>query len=145
MSIQEQQQRLLDLEAIRDLPRRYACCVWRKDAAGAARLFAEDGFMQTGTGEPVLGHDALVDAFTKAFGGSDAHPFVHNHVIELSGDTATGFCCLDLRVRVDGKILIGSGDYHDIYVRRNNTWLFHSRKLCIHYQVPIATPATQAR
>ena len=48
-------QRLLDLEAIRDLARRYAHCIWRKDADGAAALFADDGAMDTGDRPPLVG------------------------------------------------------------------------------------------
>ena len=41
-------QQLSDLEAIRDLARRYAHCVWQKDAAGCAALFIEGGEMDAG-------------------------------------------------------------------------------------------------
>ena len=41
-------QRLADLEAIRDLPRRYAHFVWQGDAKGACALFTDDGVMDTG-------------------------------------------------------------------------------------------------
>ena len=55
--------RLLDLEAIRDLACRYAHCIWRKDADGAASLFADDGVMDTGDRPPLVGRDAIRDAY----------------------------------------------------------------------------------
>ncbi len=137
MNIQEQIQHLLDLEAIRDLAHRYAHCIWGKDATGAAQLFTEDGCMDMGRGEPICGRTALASIYEQAFTSSITHPFVHNHVIELSGDTATGTCHIDLRITIDEKTLIGSADYHDVYVRQDGTWLFQSRKLTMHYQVPI--------
>ena len=94
--------RLLDLEAIRDLACRYANCIWRKDADGAAALFADDGVMDTGDRPPLVGRDAIRDAYRAILPSSDLQPFVHNHVIDLDGDRATGSCNLDLRVTRDG-------------------------------------------
>jgi uncharacterized protein (TIGR02246 family) len=110
--------RLADLEAIRDLPRRYAHCVWQKDAAGCAALFIEDCEMDTGMGgQPIVGREAMVKAYAPTFESGDLQPFVHNHVIDLDGDTATGTVYLDLRATMNGKAMIGSGFYEDKYVR----------------------------
>lgn len=139
MNTQEQIQRLLDLEAIRDLVHRYAHCIWCKDVAGAAQLFTEDGFMDMGRGEPICGRAAITSVYEQAFTSSITHPFVHNHVIELTGNTATGVCHIDLRITIDEKILIGTADYHDVYVRQDDTWLFQSRELTMHHQIPVTT------
>lgn len=141
MNLNEQMQRLLDLEAIRDLPRRYAHCVWRKDAAGSAALFTEDGFMDIGTGEPMRGRAAIVATYAPIFAGGELQPFVHNHVIELDGDMATGTAYIDLRVTVGGKNLIGTGIYHDVYVRTAGGWLFQSRKLIMNHMLPFGEAA----
>lgn len=142
---EEALRRLLDREAIRDLPHRYALCIWTKDAEGAAGLFTETGWMDAGNGTAIRGRAALVAVYRHAFGASDSHPFVHNCVIELAGDTATGRCCLDLRVNVGGRILMGSGEYRDAYVRTEDGWLFASRTLRMHYQVPVATVTNPER
>ena len=117
MGMQEDIRRLMDLEAIRDLARRYAHCVWIKDPAGAA---------------------ALIAVYRNAFGQSDFQPFVHNHVIELADDRATGVCYLDLRAAIDGRSMIGAGYYHDVYIRRPDGWKFKSRQLTLAYLVPLA-------
>ena len=39
---------LMDVEAIRDLARGYAHCVWQRDSDGAVDLFAPDGVMDMG-------------------------------------------------------------------------------------------------
>ena len=129
--------RLLDLEAIRDLACRYARCIWRKDADGAADLFAGDGVMDTGDRPPLVGRDAIRDAYRAILPSSDLQPFVHNHVIDLDGDRATGSCNLDLRVTRDGRSLIGSGSYEDRYVRVGDGWQFASRRLTMHFLVPL--------
>ena len=75
--------------------------------------------------------------YTPTFERSDLQPFVHNHVIELDGDSATGTVYLDLRATMDGKAMIGSGHYDDRYVRTAEGWRFASRKLTLRHFVPL--------
>lgn len=130
-------QRLLDLEAIRDLARRYAHCIWTKDADGAAALFADDGVMDTGDRPPLVGAAAIRDAYRTILPASDFLPFVHDHLIELQGDRATGTCHLDLRMTRDGRRHLGAGSYADHYVRAGERWKFASRRLTMHFLVPV--------
>ena len=120
---------LADLDAIRDLARRYAHCVWQKDVEGAIALFTDDAEMDTGDRPPIIGREALLQSYHDMFAASDFRPFVHNHVVEIDGDTATGTCYLDLRSVVDGKAMIGHGFYQDRYVRVGDGWKFTSRLL----------------
>ena len=127
---------LVDNDAIRDLARRYADCVWRRDISGAVTLFADDGVMDTGTGAPIVGRAALLEAYRSMLTG-DLQPFVHNHVIELAGDRATGRCYLDLRATRDGISMMGSGWYDDVYVRTASGWKFQSRRLNMRFFAPL--------
>jgi ketosteroid isomerase-like protein len=127
---------LSDKDEIRDLARHYADCVWRRDVRGAVELFAEDGVMDTGTGSPIAGRAALLAAYEGMLTG-DLQPFVHNHVIELEGDRATGRCYLDLRATYDGVSMMGSGHYDDVYVRTVAGWKFLSRKLNMRFFSPL--------
>jgi len=129
--------RLADLEAIRDLACRYAHCVWQKDAIGAVALFTEDGVMDTGDRPPIKGRAALLESYRGILGDAAFQPFVHNHVIELRGDTATGTCYLDLRAVREGRSMIGAGYYEDEYVRTDGAWKFRGRKLNLLWFVPI--------
>ena len=128
---------LADKEAIRDLACRYAHCVWQKDIDGAIELFAEDGQMDMGTLPPITGREALREAYRQTVGGGAFRPFVHNHLVELDGDRATGICYLDLRAEADGKSMIGAGFYRDDYVRTAGGWKFQSRKLTLDFFVPL--------
>jgi len=132
--------RLADDAAIRDLARRYAHCVWQRDAAGAADLFAPDGEMNTGDRPVIRGRDAVRTAYEEIFTTSELYPMVHNHVIELDDDRASGTCYLDLRARVDGEDRVGSGFYQDQYVRLDGAWKFASRKLTMCYFVAADAP-----
>ncbi|RMF24127.1 MAG: nuclear transport factor 2 family protein [Deltaproteobacteria bacterium] len=125
-------------EQIRDLARRYADCVWRKDVEGAAALFADDGVMDTGDRPPIRGRVRIREEYERAFRDSDFQPFVHNHVIDsLAGDEATGRCYLDLRATIEGRSMIGAGHYEDRYCRVEGTWYFSSRKLVMDFLVPL--------
>jgi len=128
---------LVDREAIRDLTNRYAHCVWRKDVQGAAGLFAEDGEMDTGDRPVIKGRAALLEEYQRMITGPQFHPFVHNHIIELHGDAASGVCYLDLRATVASTSMIGSGYYDDRYIRVGTAWKFQSRKLTLCYFVPL--------
>jgi len=127
---------LADKEEIRDLARRYAHCVWQEDTDGAIDLFTDDGAMNIG-GQMIHGRQNLLDAYRSMLAGRGLQPYVHNHVIELDGDRATGTCYLDVRASMEGKSLIGGGFYHDVYVRTPKGWKFASRNLTLKYFVPI--------
>ena len=128
---------LVDREAIRDLAARYAHYVWRKDVSGAVSLFSDDGEMDTGDRPAIRGRAALLAEYGRMITGPQFHPFVHNHIIELRGDTAGGTCYLDLRATMENTSMIGSGYYDDRYVRVGGEWKFRSRKLTLCYFVPL--------
>jgi ketosteroid isomerase-like protein len=128
---------LADAESIRDLARQYAHHVWRNDAASVVELFSEDGEMNTSLEQPVRGKAALRELFERLIGDSDFQPFVHNHVIDIRGDEASGTCYVDLRATVDGKSMIGSGYYEDTYVREGGVWKIETRGLTLRFFVPL--------
>jgi len=136
-SLEKNIQRLADLEAIRDLARRYAHFVWQERSLDVVELFAADGVMDMGEDGAIEGRDNLRAVYSKKVGGEMMlHPFVHNHVIDLDGDEASGTCYLDLRCTREGESLMGSGYYEDGYVRVEGEWKFKSRKLTMCYLVP---------
>jgi hypothetical protein len=125
---------LADLEAIRDLARGYAHCVWQNDPGGAVDLFADDGVMDMGDRPKLEGRAALLTEYREVFRTSAFRPFVSQHVIELDGDRASGTCYLDLKAVVDDVMMVGWGYYDDAYIRLEGGWRFASRKLnLVHY------------
>jgi len=138
MSDHERQiQNLLDLEAIRNLARCYAHLVWQNKPMEMVELFAEDGIADMGPdGGLIEGRAALRAYYQEKVDNMILHPFVHNHIIDLDGDTASGIVYVDLRCVRDGESLMGSGYYEDEYVRENGEWKFQSRVMNLCYLVP---------
>lgn len=131
--------RLVDLESIRDLARRYAHHVWQGQPLEAVALFARDGVMDLGADGRIEGIGQLRAVYGEKVGGDMLlQPYVHNHVvtIEEDGNHASGVCYLDLRCRRDGESLIGAGFYEDRYLREDGVWKFASRRLKLDYLVP---------
>ncbi len=130
---------LADLEAIRDLARRYAHHVWQNEHDRLSDLFADDGEMDPGTRAPLRGRAALDAGFREMLtAGSTFLPYVQQHVVDLDGDTATGACYIDLRAVVDGQSMIGAGWYTDRYVRTAVGWRIQSRKLTLRFFASLA-------
>jgi len=138
-SIDQTVRELADLEAIRDLARRYAHCVWQNDVPGAIDLFTDDGVMDTGDGRPpIVGRKNLLEQYGQMLTDAGLKPMVHNHVIELDGDRARGNCYLDLRAAMGGESMVGCGVYDDEYVREGDGWKFKRRTLVMDYLVPLS-------
>ena len=134
MEIEKDLQCLLDAEQIRNLARGYAHCVWQQDGVGASELFAVDGIMDPGDRPAFEGRVAIKEAYVQIFAESEFRPFIHNHVLDIQGDRATGTCYLDLKANVDEKLMVGWGYYKDDYVREEGRWLFMRRRLTmVHY------------
>ena len=62
---------LTDREAIRDLARRYAHHVWRKEVPAAVGLFTEDGEMDTGDAPVIQGREALTEGYQRMLGDAE--------------------------------------------------------------------------
>ena len=110
--LETQVQEMLDREAIRDLPQRYCHYVWQQDVPAVVSLFTPDGEFDAGGAQPTAkGTEALLAAYTQGLASLDPRPFIHNHVIDLEGDRATGTCYLELRATQDGQSVIAAGHY----------------------------------
>ncbi len=133
-------QGVIDREAIRNLPLQYCHCVWQQDTVAYANLFTEDGSF--GTDDPSLpkaqGRDALRTMIGGQMATSKPRPFIHNHVVELTGpDTAKGTCYVEVRLQRDGAPWLMSGYYHDQYAKVGGEWKFKSRQITVDSFAPV--------
>ena len=141
-SLEAQIQQATDRQAIIELTGRYCQAVASDDLDALLSLFTEDASLHTqfppGSGQAhseTTGKAALRETY-RGTQGMALKPCVHNHIIELDGDSARGFCSFEVRLVQDGVAYIGSGHYHDDYLRVAGDWRFQRRSLVLYHWVP---------
>ena len=139
-TLEQQIRELTDREEIKELTARYAHGVARGEGAKVAELFTDDGvFINEIPGAPqtvVRGREAL-QKFYGNIKRNVALPCIHNHLISLAGDEATGTCSIEVRIAQKGQSMIGSGYYEDRFRRENGSWKFVERHCSFFHFVPI--------
>ena len=131
-SIEQSLRELLDREAIRELPRLYCHYMWTGNWDGVANLFAEDATICIEGMEDyaISGRDKLAKVFRRVNARYAAHPFIHNHVVELTGDDrAIGVCYYEILEGRDGMEYLAAGCYRDEYRKVDGEWKFQLRKI----------------
>ena len=137
MSTLEDRIRLLeDREAIREVTASYCRYAVAGKAEEIAALFTRDGIMESGDIR-VRGQAALLDLYRATFRDLLPVPYVHDHVIELAGDRATGYSGVEVRMVENGEAVTAAGYYDDVFEREDGIWKFAHRKLFFHHRVPL--------
>ena len=125
-SLETRIDRLESLEAIRQLPHRYALAVDTRNLDDLVALFVED----VQVGRDRSGRLALRAWFAEALGavGATVHS-VASHVVDLDGaDRARGVVTCRDEVDRDGEWAVGCLQYWDDYERRDGRWYFARRR-----------------
>jgi uncharacterized protein (TIGR02246 family) len=131
-SLEEQLAELADREAIRDLPRLYCHYLWTQDPVRMADLFTEDATICIDGMEDyaITGREKMAKVFGRVNARYAALPFIHNHVIELTGpESATGVAYYEMLESKEGKRFLAAGFYRDDYRKVDGQWKFHYRKI----------------
>ena len=68
---------------------------------------------------------------------SRVRQFIHNHVVEVRGDHATGFSYLEAKPVYKGESYVVAARYDDEYVRQNGHWKFKKMALTPYFMVPL--------
>jgi ketosteroid isomerase-like protein len=139
MKIEEMVQELWDREKIKELTYQYGLAIEAQDENRMANLFTEDGsvdFSSLGRGV-TKGHVALKE-FYRGTWPLKVKPFFTNHVMQITGNRATGICSLENRATRGDESLIGAGRLHDEYEKVNGEWKFKSRRVEMFYLVPLS-------
>jgi hypothetical protein len=142
-TLEQKVQEIADREEIKELVSRYAHRVAR--GVSVADLFTDDGaYIHHRPGRPVeetRGRAALDKHYAASADvvgkGRVALPMIHNHLIDISGNTATGLCSIELRTADKGQSIIASGYYDDSYRRENGRWKFVVRDVHMFHWVPL--------
>lgn len=142
-------QELNDREAIRNLRYRYHECINEGKHADIPGLFTEDGELDFGHLGHARGGAELTAFFNRLVGqppqaGAQAPPgisfvkqFIHNHVLHLQGDRATGFSYLEAKPVYNGESYLVAARYDDEYIKQNGQWRFKKMQLTPYFMVPL--------
>jgi uncharacterized protein (TIGR02246 family) len=130
-------QAIEDRNAIVELTARYCQCALKGDAEGVVALFTPDGIMEMGD-TVERGRERLLVLYRESFADLRPIPCVHNHVVELDGDRATGTCTVELRMVENGEAYTAAGWYEDSFQRADGDWRFSHRRLFFYHRVPLA-------
>jgi len=130
---------IADREEIRELAARYAHRIARSQPVH--ELFTDDAvFVDRIPGRPVREFrsiETLRAMYAAVPANAPPLPMIHNHLIDIDGDEATGLCSIELRMAEGDQSMISSGYYDDIYRRVNGRWKFAMRDVTFFHWVPI--------
>jgi hypothetical protein len=140
-SLEQRVQELADREEIRDLIATYAHRV--AHGLSNADLFTDDGayiHRRSPEAEPEVARGRVeLDAHYVERPGSAgvATPMIHNPLVSVSGDEASSFCSIELRLWRDGASALCSGFYRDRLRREAGRWKFVEREVSFfHWTAP---------
>jgi len=126
MTPAEQLQRLIDIEAIRDLNARYNHAFDNRQGDLFASFWTEDGFGQRKDSEPKMRGRAAMKASAENWPVDGRH-MCTEAVITVEGDTARQIIfCLYLDMAPPCEVSM-FGQYHDKLVRTTEGWKFAER------------------
>jgi uncharacterized protein (TIGR02246 family) len=129
MTIEEDVQRLADIEAIKQLRGRYSRAVDTKDWDLFGASLADDARLSTDGGVNE-GRDAIVAAVSGALATATTMHHQHTPEIEITGpDAATGTWAMNDIVHLGPFTLRGFGHYFEEYVRTSEGWKIKSSTL----------------
>ncbi len=126
---------LADREAIRELTSDYCQRVQRGDVEAVVELFCVDGSIEM-EDTVTRGHEQLRASYSQALAEMTPKPFIHNHVIELDGDSARGICSVEIRLVQDGRAHDAAGHYDDDYRKVDGRWRFQRRVFVVYHWCP---------
>lgn len=144
-ALEQEVERLKAIEAIRVLRSRYHECVNEGLYTQIRELFVPDGSLDF----DYLGQATGPEKLAKFFGNADGllqfiKQFIHGHIVEVSGDTASGVSYMEARTISDGEPFIVAGRYDDTYYKTNDGWRFQHMQFRFIYSVPFNDPKVWA-
>lgn len=142
------EQRIARLEAIEDiraLKSAYHTYINDTHFGKVAALFTDDAYVKLSYlmpgGRPWVGKNEISAAFASMANSSlqsQVKQFLHNHVVEVTGDTtATGTGLLIAFYGVGEQSFFVAGKYTEDYARVAGRWLFKKMVLALYFTVPL--------
>ncbi len=137
MTLEERIQRLEDIEAIKSLRNKFHYFINERMPERFRELYTEDAVVIFDEFLRQEGIEAIVAAASRFPKDLLLRQYIHNHEVELNGDTATGYSYLDARYGQNGQSLIVAGRYDDKYRRTPDGWRINEVKVTLLFSVPV--------
>lgn len=138
MTLEERIARIEDLNEIRSLRNKYHHAVNSNTPESFAEIYTRDAVVYFDEFMKQEGLDNILAASRRLSDNAFVKQFLHNHEIELHGDTAKGYCYLDARYAADGESMIVAARYDDEYRRTEAGWRISMTRVNIIFSVPLS-------
>jgi ketosteroid isomerase-like protein len=130
--------RLEDIEEIRDLRRCYHWFINDALFERMAEIYTADGIVDMGPLVHVQGTRAIVDFYLSVPRNVDfVIQYIHNHIVEVDGDLATGLSYFDARYAQDGESVIVAARLDERYRRTADGWRIAETLVHVYFGVPV--------
>ena len=101
-------------------------------------LFTEDAYVDFGYISRARGREDIKALFLRIPRNLPlVKQFIHNHMVDVDGDQATGVSYLDARYAQDGDSVMVAARFDEIYVRTQEGWRIKQMLLDLYFSVPI--------
>lgn len=128
-----------DIEALRRLRMTYHDYVNEGRWAEIADLFTPDATIDFGYVAIMKGREDIIEQFVDIPNHTDMlKQFIHNHVVEVDGNTAKGFLYLEAKYADKGESLFVAGKITDQYVRVDDQWFIQDTITHLYFTTPLS-------
>ncbi|API59364.1 hypothetical protein BSL82_08610 [Tardibacter chloracetimidivorans] len=137
-SLEDRIRHLEDIEEIRQLRMRYHINTNDGHFDRMWELFTEDAYVDFGYISRARGRREINELFLRIPRNLPlVKQFIHNHLVEVDGDEATGVSYLDARYAQDGDSVMVAARFDEIYTRTSEGWRIRQMGLELYFSVPI--------
>lgn len=138
-ALESRVQELQDKEEIRNLRYRYHLYINDDRFDRVAELFTDDAVVEIGYVLRAKGRAEIAASFeAMPKGVKFLKQFIHNHIVDVSGDTAAGASYFEAKyAALDETSLVVAGKYDEDYVRTPGGWLISRMVVELYFTTPL--------
>lgn len=137
-SLHARLRKLEDIEDIRDLRRLYHYFINDGLFERMPEVYTEDGVVDMGPLVRVQGHEAIAKFYMSVPEQVDfVIQYIHNHLVTVDGDEATGLSYFDARYSQQGESVIVAAKLDEKYKRTAAGWRISETLVDIYFGVPV--------
>jgi len=138
LTLEQRVRRLEDIEEIRRLRMQYHINTNDGHFDRMWELFTEDAYVDFGYISRARGREEINALFLRIPRNLPlVKQFIHNHMVDVDGDEATGVSYLDARYAQEGESVMVAARFDEIYVRTEQGWRIRQMGIELYFSVPI--------